>query len=130
MVLAIEPMVNEKSHVVKTMSDGWTTKTVDGGLAAHFEHTIAIPPNGPVILTPPCLLYTSTAAARARARWAVPALSPRGASPLWVTRHANVTRLHGVGAEEPDEALADAVGLVAVGGVARDDQRVDFGPGN
>ena len=53
MVLAIEPMVNEKSHVVKTMSDGWTTKTVDGGLAAHFEHTIAITPNGPVILTQP-----------------------------------------------------------------------------
>ena len=53
MTLAIEPMVNEKSHVVKTMSDGWTTKTVDGGLAAHFEHTIAITPNGPVILTQP-----------------------------------------------------------------------------
>ena len=53
MTIAIEPMVNEKSHVVKTMSDGWTTKTVDGGLAAHFEHTIAITPNGPVILTQP-----------------------------------------------------------------------------
>ena len=53
MVIAIEPMVNEKSHVVKTMSDGWTTRTVDGGLAAHFEHTIAITPNGPVILTQP-----------------------------------------------------------------------------
>ena len=53
MVIAIEPMVNEKSHVVKTMSDGWTTRTVDGGLAAHFEHTIAITPSGPVILTQP-----------------------------------------------------------------------------
>lgn len=51
MVIAIEPMVNEKSHVVKTLSDGWTVKTVDGGLSAHFEHTIAITPNGPVILT-------------------------------------------------------------------------------
>ena len=53
MVIAIEPMVNEKSHVVKTMSDGWTTRTVDGGLAAHFEHTIAITPGGPVILIQP-----------------------------------------------------------------------------
>lgn len=51
MVIAIEPMVNEKSHVVTTLSDGWTVKTVDGGLSAHFEHTIAITQNGPVILT-------------------------------------------------------------------------------
>ena len=51
MTLAIEPMVNEKSHVVKTLSDGWTTKTADGGLSAHFEHTVVITPNGPVILT-------------------------------------------------------------------------------
>lgn len=51
MVIAIEPMVNEKSHVVKTLSDGWTVKTVDGGLSAHFEHTIAITQNGPIILT-------------------------------------------------------------------------------
>ena len=51
MVLAIEPMVNEKSHVVKTMSDGWTTKTADGGLSAHFEYSIAITAKGPVILT-------------------------------------------------------------------------------
>ncbi len=51
MVIAIEPMVNEKSHVVKTDADGWTTRTVDGGLAAHFEHTIAITSAGPVILT-------------------------------------------------------------------------------
>lgn len=51
MVIAIEPMVNEKSHVVKTLSDGWTVVTVDGGLSAHFEHTFAITPKGPVILT-------------------------------------------------------------------------------
>ena len=38
MVLAIRTDGKRKSHVVKTMSDGWTTKTVDGGLAAHFEH--------------------------------------------------------------------------------------------
>ncbi|MBP8854916.1 MAG: type I methionyl aminopeptidase [Oscillospiraceae bacterium] len=53
MTLAIEPMVNEKSHVVKTLSDEWTVKTVDGGLSAHFEHTIAITSNGPEILTVP-----------------------------------------------------------------------------
>ncbi|MDD3428945.1 MAG: type I methionyl aminopeptidase [Oscillospiraceae bacterium] len=51
MTLAIEPMVNEKSYAVKQMSDGWTVKTRDGGLSAHFEHSVAITPNGPLILT-------------------------------------------------------------------------------
>jgi len=51
MVIAIEPMVNEKSYVVESDADGWTTRTVDGGLSAHFEHTIAITSAGPVILT-------------------------------------------------------------------------------
>lgn len=49
--LAIEPMVNQKHHSVKTLSDGWTVVTADGGLAAHFEHSIAILPGGPEILT-------------------------------------------------------------------------------
>ena len=40
-----------KSYKVKQLSDGWTVKTADGKLAAHFEHTIAITSNGPVILT-------------------------------------------------------------------------------
>lgn len=51
MVLAIEPMVNEKSYDVKVEADGWTAVTVDGGLSAHFEHTVAITDNGPQILT-------------------------------------------------------------------------------
>lgn len=51
MVLAIEPMVNEKSFEVKVLADGWTAVTVDGGLSAHFEHTVAITENGPEILT-------------------------------------------------------------------------------
>ena len=51
MTLAIEPMVNAGSCKVKVLDDGWTTKTVDGKLSAHFEHTIAITNNGPVILT-------------------------------------------------------------------------------
>ncbi len=51
MTIAIEPMVNQKSHGVKTLSDGWTVVTADGGLSAHFEHTIAITAKGPEILT-------------------------------------------------------------------------------
>ena len=42
---------NTESYKVKQLSDGWTVKTADGKLAAHFEHTIAITSNGPVILT-------------------------------------------------------------------------------
>jgi methionyl aminopeptidase len=51
MVLAIEPMINEKSHEVKVLDDGWTVVTLDGGFSAHFEHTVAITENGPDILT-------------------------------------------------------------------------------
>lgn len=54
MVLAIEPMINEKSFDVKVLDDGWTVKTCDGGLSAHFEHTVAITDNGPEILTRIC----------------------------------------------------------------------------
>lgn len=51
MVLAIEPMINQKSHQVKVLEDGWTVITLDGGLSAHFEHTVAITEKGPDILT-------------------------------------------------------------------------------
>jgi methionyl aminopeptidase len=51
MVFAIEPMINEKSFEVKVLEDGWTVVTIDGGLSAHFEHTVAITENGPDILT-------------------------------------------------------------------------------
>ena len=47
MVLAIEPMVNMGRSQVKVLEDHWTAVTVDGSLSAHFEHTIAIQPNGP-----------------------------------------------------------------------------------
>jgi len=50
-VLAIEPMVNMGSAGVKIESDGWTVVTNDGKPSAHFEHTVAITPNGPLILT-------------------------------------------------------------------------------
>lgn len=53
MVIAIEPMVNEGTYNVKTLSDGWTVVTADGRLSAHFEHTVAITAEGPVILTLP-----------------------------------------------------------------------------
>lgn len=54
MVLAIEPMINEKDHAVKVLEDGWTTVTCDGGLSAHYEHTVAVTEDGPEILTKVC----------------------------------------------------------------------------
>jgi hypothetical protein len=51
MTLAIEPMVNAGSHEVYMKPDGWTICTVDGGLSAYFEHTVAITDKGPLILT-------------------------------------------------------------------------------
>ena len=53
MTIAIEPMVNQGRHEVQVQKDGWTTVTRDGKLSAHFEHTVAITPDGPVILTKP-----------------------------------------------------------------------------
>lgn len=51
MVLAIEPMVNQGSYEVRVLDDNWTVVTQDGGLSAHFEHTVAITDKGPDILT-------------------------------------------------------------------------------
>jgi methionyl aminopeptidase len=51
MTFAIEPMVMISSPVVKVLDDHWTVVTVDGGLCAHFEHTVAVTDNGPEILT-------------------------------------------------------------------------------
>jgi methionyl aminopeptidase len=51
MVLAIEPMVNEGGYKVEMLGDDWTVVTKDGGLSAHFEHTIAITENGTEVLT-------------------------------------------------------------------------------
>ena len=51
MVIAIEPMVNVGSHDVKEMSDGWTVKTADGTLSAHYENTVAITSEGVIVLT-------------------------------------------------------------------------------
>ena len=51
MTIAVEPMVNAGTWRVKTLSDGWTVKTLDGRLSAHYENTICVSDNGPVILT-------------------------------------------------------------------------------
>ena len=51
LVLAIEPMVNVGGFEVVTRPDGWTVATKDGTLSAHFEHTVAVGPEGPEILS-------------------------------------------------------------------------------
>lgn len=51
MVIAVEPMVTAGDYSVITLEDGWTAVTEDGSLAAHYENTVAITPNGPEILT-------------------------------------------------------------------------------
>ena len=51
MVLAIEPMVNVGHPGVRVLDDGWTAVTRDGGLSAHFEHSVAVTANGPEILS-------------------------------------------------------------------------------
>jgi len=51
MCIAIEPMINLGEKEIKTDEDGWTIRTQDGKVSAHFEHTIAITSNGPVILS-------------------------------------------------------------------------------
>jgi methionyl aminopeptidase len=50
-VLAVEPMVNIGRHQVTIDKDGWTVRTKDGSFSSHWEHTIAVTGNGPVILT-------------------------------------------------------------------------------
>jgi methionyl aminopeptidase len=51
MALAIEPMVNAGAAAVKVLADGWTAVTRDGSLSAHFEHTVVVTPDGPLVLT-------------------------------------------------------------------------------
>jgi methionyl aminopeptidase len=51
LTIAIEPMVNVGGPATKTLSDRWTIVTIDSSLSAHFEHTVAITENGPLVLT-------------------------------------------------------------------------------
>ncbi|MBQ4617745.1 MAG: type I methionyl aminopeptidase [Clostridia bacterium] len=53
MTIAIEPMINMGTYDVRVLDDKWTVVTADGRPSAHFEHTIAITSDGPVILTQP-----------------------------------------------------------------------------
>ena len=51
MTIAIEPMVNAGGAGVRVLPDGWTVVTSDGRLSAHYEHTVAVTDDGPVLLT-------------------------------------------------------------------------------
>ena len=51
MTIAIEPMVNVGTHAVKVLGDNWTVVTADGKLSAHYENTVAITDDGPILLT-------------------------------------------------------------------------------
>ena len=51
MVIAIEPMINAGTYLVREIDDGWTVKTADGRLSAHYEHTVAITDGEPVLMT-------------------------------------------------------------------------------
>ena len=51
MVIAVEPMINAGTYDVIQLDDGWTIKTADGKLSAHYEHTLAVTDNGVVLLT-------------------------------------------------------------------------------
>lgn len=53
MAICIEPMFNLGGDETRTLDDGWTVVTADGTLSAHFEHTIAVTPDGPEVLTVP-----------------------------------------------------------------------------
>lgn len=55
MTIAIEPMINAVGEDVKVLPDGWTVLTKSGSLSAHFEHTIAVTSDGPVLLTKPTI---------------------------------------------------------------------------
>ncbi|MNC84126.1 Methionine aminopeptidase [compost metagenome] len=51
MVFTIEPMINEGTFRITIDDDQWTARTADGRLSAQYEHTIAVTPDGPLILT-------------------------------------------------------------------------------
>ena len=51
MTLAIEPMITAGQPETRTLDDKWTVVTADGSLSAHFEHTVAVTPEGPQVLT-------------------------------------------------------------------------------
>lgn len=68
MTIAIEPMITAGGEDVYLHDDGWSISTADGSLAAHFEHTVAILPEGPRILTPNGIETTRAPLGRSRER--------------------------------------------------------------
>ena len=54
MTIAVEPMVNVGTHLVRVLDDKWTVVTADGKLSAHYEHTVAVTDDGPLLLTKVC----------------------------------------------------------------------------
>lgn len=74
--VAIEPMLNAGGPATRLLADGWTVVTADGALSAHFEHTVAVTPAGPVVLTVP---GESGAPRRAPARGRTATRRPVGA---------------------------------------------------
>lgn len=51
MAIAVEPMINIGTHEVIELEDGWTVKTADGSLAAHYENTVVVTPDGNILTT-------------------------------------------------------------------------------
>ena len=51
MILAIEPMINQGTHRIKQLNDGWTILTADGKASAHYEHNVALIDGEPELLS-------------------------------------------------------------------------------
>ncbi len=71
MVLAIEPMVSMGKPAVQVLGDGWTAVTQDGSLAAHFEHSVAVTADGPLVLSRPLQEAGAPGDGVARMTWAL-----------------------------------------------------------
>ncbi len=71
MVLAIEPMVSMGKPAVRVLRDGWTAVTRDGSLAAHFEHSVAVTAEGPLVLSRPLPGTGASADGAAATTWAL-----------------------------------------------------------
>ena len=71
MVLAIEPMVSMGKPAVQVLRDGWTAVTRDGSLAAHFEHSVAVTADGPLVLSRPPATSGVSGAGAGAATWAL-----------------------------------------------------------
>ena len=71
MVLAIEPMVSMGKPAVRVLGDGWTAVTRDGSLAAHFEHSVAVTADGPLVLSRPLQAAGASGAGASVTTWAL-----------------------------------------------------------